>query len=37
VRKPRNSPAAVLLPPRLKILNGAVGSSMKADRKTVKL
>src|SRR5688572_23868959 len=37
VRKPRNRPASVLLPPRDKMWNGAVGNSWKADRNTMKL
>src|SRR5687767_12669726 len=37
VRKPRNKPASVLLPPSARIWNGAVGSSWNADRKTMKL
>src|SRR5262245_65595904 len=35
VRKPRNRPAAAVLPPSAMISNGAVGSSWNADRKTV--
>src|SRR5262245_47621086 len=35
VRNPRNSPAAVVPPPSARIRNGAVGSSWKAERKTV--
>src|SRR5687767_15986251 len=37
VRKPRNRPASVLLPPSDRIWNGAVGNSWKADKKTMKL
>ena len=35
VRKPRNSPAANLLPPSYRIRKGVVGRIRKADRKTV--
>jgi hypothetical protein len=35
VRRPRNRPAAVVVPPSSRIRNGAVGSSWKSERKTV--
>src|SRR5712692_2201293 len=35
VRKPRNSPAADVVPPSARMWNGAVGSSWNAERKTV--
>ncbi len=37
VRKPRNSPDANVEPPMSRMWKGAVGSSWKADRNTVKV